>query len=381
MARMRQYGAVDRRPSGRWRARYRRDGATYCRTFATKSDAAAWLAAQQTDQARGAWVDPDAGAVTVAVLAGNWLASNPAKRAGSLARDETIIRCHLVPALGSRRIASVSPDDVQRVVNGWAEARAPRTVRRQYDVVRAVFAFAVARDMLVRSPCHGIKLPKAPAARRRALSPDEVAALAETIGPEHAPIIYTAALLGLRWGEVAGLRVGSLDLLGRTVRIDHQVTRGEHGRPVAGPPKSETGVRTFAVPTALAEILAEHLARNGLGIADADAYVFSTGSGLPLDYTNWRRRVWLPAVARAGLDGIGFHDLRRTNATALVLEGVDLKTAGTRLGHSDPRLTLALYAQATTEADRDAAEAVGRRYLGRTPAGHNRTQQHGKTWQ
>ena len=50
------------------------------------------------------------------------------------------------------------------------------------------------------------------------------------------------------------------------------------------------------MPTALAEILAEHLARTGLGIADADAYVFSTGSGLPLDYTNWRRRVWLPAV-------------------------------------------------------------------------------------
>jgi len=62
---------------------------------------------------------------------------------------------------------------------------------------------------------------------------------------------------------------------------------------------------------------------------------------------------------------LGFHDLRRAAATALVLEGVDLKTAQTRLGHSDPRLTLGLYAQASSEADRDAADRVGARFAPR----------------
>lgn len=51
---------------------------------------------------------------------------------------------------------------------------------------------------------------------------------------------------------------------------------------------------------------------------------------------------WEPAVKDAGLDGLSFHDLRRTNATAMVAEGVDVKTAQARLGHSDPRLTLAV---------------------------------------
>jgi integrase len=74
-------------------------------------------------------------------------------------------------------------------------------------------------------------------------------------------------------------------------------------------------------------------------------------------------RVWLPAARGAGLEGLTFHDLRRANATALVLDGVDLKTAQTRLGHSDPRLTLGVYAQATSEADRAAADALGRRFL------------------
>jgi integrase len=64
-----------------------------------------------------------------------------------------------------------------------------------------------------------------------------------------------------------------------------------------------------------------------------------------------------------------FHDVRRAAATALVLEGVDLKTAQTRLGHSDPRLTLGLYAQASIEADRDAADRVGARLLPRARDG------------
>jgi integrase len=69
--------------------------------------------------------------------------------------------------------------------------------------------------------------------------------------------------------------------------------------------------------------------------------------------------VWLPAVKRTELGSVGFHDLRRANATSLVTSRVDLKTAQTRLGHSDPRLTLGLYAQATTDADRAAADAIG----------------------
>jgi integrase len=60
-----------------------------------------------------------------------------------------------------------------------------------------------------------------------------------------------------------------------------------------------------------------------------------------------------------------FHDLRRVNATVLVAEGIDLKTAQTRLGHSDPRLTMAVHAQATSAADRDAADRLAHRLLGR----------------
>jgi integrase len=63
------------------------------------------------------------------------------------------------------------------------------------------------------------------------------------------------------------------------------------------------------------------------------------------------------------LDGLNFNDLRRTNATAMVVDGVDVKTAQAGLGHSDPRLTLAIYAQATTEGDRSAASKLDARSM------------------
>ena len=121
---------------------------------------------------------------------------------------------------------------------------------------------------------------------------------------------------------------------------------------VDGPPKSAAGYRTLSVPAPLMDVLAGHLAARRLTGADGSAHVIATPAGEPLEYSTWRRRVWLPACREADLEGVGFHDLRRANATALVAEGVDLKTAQTRMGHSDVRLTLAIYAQATTEADR-----------------------------
>jgi integrase len=109
--------------------------------------------------------------------------------------------------------------------------------------------------------------------------------------------------------------------------------------------------------------LADQLARRRLTGADADAFVFAMPDGEPLRYENWRRRIWLPAVEAASLGSLTFHDLRRACASGMVADRVDMKTAQTRLGHSDPRLTLAVYAQAMSDSDRSAAERLGDRFM------------------
>lgn len=208
----------------------------------------------------------------------------------------------------------------------------------------------------------GIRLPAVAQTVRHVVTADELVALADAMG-DYGPMAYLGAVVGLRWGECAGLRVGRLDFLRSTLEVAEHLTRGPGGRMVMGPPKSQAARRTMAVPEPLIALLGDHLARRQLTGADADQLVFTAPHGGPLDYAHFRRRVWDAATVQSGLDGLEFHDLRRANATGMVLEHVDLKTAQTRLGHSDPRLTLAVYAQATTAADVAAAQALGDRFL------------------
>jgi integrase len=172
---------------------------------------------------------------------------------------------------------------------------------------------------------------------------------------------YLAAVLGLRWVEVAGLRVGRLDLDDRMLVVAEQVTRGKGGQIFLGAPKSDAGRRALAMPQALADLLAAHLAEHGL--VDEVAFVFAAPGGGPLHYGNWYHRTWEPAVQSAGLDGLTFHDLRRANATGLVAASIDIKTAQTRLGHSNSRLTIELYAQSVGRLDREAADALGEAFM------------------
>jgi integrase len=132
-------------------------------------------------------------------------------------------------------------------------------------------------------------------------------------------------------------------------------------------PKSEAGRRTLSAPPWLMDMLAVHLGRRGLTAAQPNGLVFVTADGDGLDYSHWRQRVWLPATERAGFGGLQFHDLRRTAATTLVTEHIDIKTAQVRLGRADPKTTLGIYAQATKQADRDAVERLGVHFHPPTP--------------
>ncbi len=248
---------------------------------------------------------------------------------------------------------------MQALVNGWAKSAAPRTVRRRYGVLASVFAYAVGADWLGRSPCHAVKLPPAWDTRRQNLGPKDVGRLAEAMPEDYAAMVWVGAVLGLRWSEVAGLRVGALDFCRGELQVVETVTRDGGGNPVIGPPKSAAGARTLAIPVSLVAILSDHLNRREVATTDGDRLVFEAPEGGPIRYNNWRRRVWLPATVAAGCRGAGFHDLRRAAATVLVSGGVDVRTAQARLGHSDPRMTLAIYAQVVQDADRRAADAAG----------------------
>jgi integrase len=227
-----------------------------------------------------------------------------------------------------------------------------------------MFGYAVRNDWLARTPCRNIVLPTIEGTRRYDLLPDDVDRIARELPERYRAMIWLGAALGLRWSEVAALRVGRLDLAHGRLSVAEALVRGTGGRNVFGPPKSKAGRRTVFMPDVLTDMLLVHLEQMALCAGDSDALVFTDDDGGALRYSNWRRRVWEPTTSAAGCPGAGFHDLRRLNATALVVEGIDVKTAQTRLGHSDPRVTLAIYASAPASVDREAADRIGERFFG-----------------
>lgn len=352
---------VEKRGPGRWRARYRDpDGRERSRTFGRRIDAERWLTSVEHAKLSGAYVDPANGRVAFAEWAAHWLEA-PGKRPSAFARDEAIVRVHLSPTLGNRALGTITPADVQALVTTWSTQSEPRTVRRQYGVLRAVLNAAVAAEIIARSPCRGIRLPAVTQPTRHVVTGEELARIAAAMG-DYGPMASRCrprSSVG-RVRRLAGRppRLPPLDAGGR--RAPHQ----RPGRPDGDGSAQVTGRTPHdGCPSAPHGAALRPSRGPGSHRCRRRRVGFHRSQGGPLDYAHFRRRVWGPATVAVNLRGLAFHDLRRANATGMVLEGVDLKTAQTRLSHSDPRLTLAGYTQATSAADAAAAERLGTRFM------------------
>jgi integrase len=174
-------------------------------------------------------------------------------------------------------------------------------------------------------------------------------------------MIYLGGVMGLRFGEAAALRLSDIDFDQGRVLISRSLSEVD-GRIEVGTPKTSAGIRALATPLPLMRELRDHVHR--LAITDPDALLFADSFGGPIRRSNFRRRVFEPAVEQAGLPGLTFHGLRHSAATTWMADGIDARTVQRLLGHSDPRLVLKLYAHAADEALRAAAKRTGATFWG-----------------
>jgi integrase len=187
---------------------------------------------------------------------------------------------------------------------------------------------------------------------RRLVFERRIAALADAIPLRFHALVLVAAYTGLRWGELAGLRVKRVDLLHGRITVAEQLLE-VRGRLAFGPTKTGAGLRTVTLPTVAAEALAEHLGRYAEG--GPDGLVFQAERGGPIRRSNFTRRVWIPATRAAGVEGLRFHDLRHTAATLAVAAGASTRELMVRMGHSSSAAALRYQ---HVMAGRDAAIAA-----------------------
>jgi integrase len=173
-----------------------------------------------------------------------------------------------------------------------------------------------------------------------------------------------AVTTGLRRGELIGLKWEDMDLAKGTLRVSRSLDQ-HYGPIVENAPKRAASRRPAVLPAPVVETLKrwreqQAAEREKAGRAWRDTgYVFSTGIGTPERGDNLLSRSLKPLMLKAGLPPHNFQTLRRSNATFLVLLGINPRVAMRWLGHSDVATTMRHYQQAPDELQEKAAELMG----------------------
>ena len=323
-----------------YRVRYRGpDGRERSRNFKRKADAENYLTTVEGAKLAGTWTDPTHGKVTFAAWLEAWWETAADLRPSTTARDRSYFTSMVLPRFGTTPLAAIKQRDVQAwVADLRARGFAPATVVKAYQLLGRTMTAAVNADMIARSPCRAVRLPKVEREEMRFLTPAEVARLADTINPRYRALVLVGAYGGLRIGELAGLRRGRVDLLRGTVDVAEIVVE-VRGQLYTGPPKTRAGRRTVGLPRAVIEELADHME----AIGPADAYVFTAERGGVLRTSNFRTKVWLPAVRAAALEPLRPHDLRHTAVALWIAAGANPKEVAVRAGHTSVSFTLDRY--------------------------------------
>jgi len=304
------------RPSG-YEVRYR-DSDGLQRTkggFRRKRDAEAYAVELEATRHQGVLIPHSHGSVGFDQVADVWLTSiHGRRRPKTIDGYEKLLNLHVRPAFGARRIGSVSYADVDRFVRELeASGRRPGTVRNAFFVVKMVFDYGIRDGRIRNNPCTGVELPSPRSPEMLFLTAAEVRALAAAIDerwlantrvrkspggpPPYNVLVEFAAFTGLRAGEVAALRIGSVDLRRGTVRVARSAST-VRGELVEGEPKTKAGRRTISLPGQVVAELVEHMAR--YSEAGPDGLVFPGPRGGALRASLWRQRFWRPAVTSAG---------------------------------------------------------------------------------
>lgn len=353
-------GTIRKRKSGSYEAIYRDPaGRTRSRSLKTKAQARSFLSTVETEKQRGTWTDPQFARTRFEEWAEEFWRTKLNRRRSTKMRDDSYIRNHVLPTFGRAPLGAITQPDVRAWVEKLAKkGLAANTVKQCYRLMAATMAAAVDARLIPESPCRNISLPRPTNTEQRFLTAEEVQRLAEAIADPFRALVLSAAYLGCRWGELAGLKRTRLNLLHATVEIVGSLEEVGGAAPkYVEATKTISSRRRVSMPQFLVDELQDHLSK-----APRSEFVFSTVEGHPLRRNNFRRRYWLPAVEEAGLTPLRFHDLRHTCASLLIAQGTHAKEIQVRLGHASIATTMNVYGHLLPSLDGRLNEGLERAF-------------------
>lgn len=354
-----------------WRAHYRTPaGAQRNRTFDRKLDAERFLATVETSKNNGTYIDPTKAKITVGEWAQTWLTGQTQLKPTTRERYAGAIRVHIDPTWATVPLGRVTHGDIQAWVARLAESQSPSSVRKIHRVLSLMLDMAVRDGRLARNVAVGVNLPRPTKPEHRYLTHTQVDALARETGYPSNPsrhaamdsranensrlVVLFLAYTGVRFGEMAALRLRRLDLTRSRAIIAESVTPLQGHGLVWGTPKTHHR-REVPIPSFLVTELARHIAGR-----DPDDLVFGgIRNHEPLRVSTFRQ-AFSRAAEVIGVPGLHPHELRHTAASLAIAAGADVKVVQRMLGHASAAMTLDTYGHLFNDRLDEVADALSK---------------------
>ncbi len=287
-----------------------------------------------------------------------------------------LIRCHVVPHLGTVRLDKLTPAHLvhwlatlrEKPVQRGEGTLSASTIHDTYRVLKTALNTAVRWGLLGHNPIDRIDAPSVPRKEMKTFDVQQAQAFLEAAAVEGTKwqAFFTLALTtGLRLGELKGLRWQDLDLDSGTVRVQQAIARVNKVGVVRRQPKTAGSRRPVAIGQDVVSLLRQHrIEQNQERLSMGPLWkdndlVFASQVGTPVE-SKKLHEAFTRICKRAGVPRIRPYDLRHTSASLLLAAGVHPKIVAERLGHANVNLTLSTYSHVLPGLQQDAAETLER---------------------
>jgi integrase len=316
----------------------------------------------------------NAGQMTVADYLDYWLAEllPGTVKASTEASYADMTRRHIVPGLGHLSLAKLSRDDIRRFVRqlgrtksqrrGADQVLSGRTVQYVHSILRRALEDARREELVGRNVAREVPSPRYERREFEPLAPEEARTLLAAAAEDRLYAVYVLALvLGIRRGEILGLRWSAVDLDRATLRVQASLQR-VGGQLVLTSPKTKRSRRAIPLPRAVVTVLEAHRDAQVVERAEAEVWadddlVFTTSIGTAIEPRNLSRH-FEALRDRAKVRRVRFHDLRHSCASLLFELGVPLRMVMETLGHSQISTTSDIYTHVLPAQYREVADAL-----------------------
>ena len=323
---------------------------------------------------------------TVGQLANHWLEHVAPHKNSVLSVDahKQRVQSHVIPHIGGIELGDLNSDHIERLYSTLREtgnrrtgkALSEQTIIHVQSSLSLIFGWAYRKDKIKSNPLDKVENKPSKSIRNNSAEFNEdldeakvykdeelKSLLSQVTGTVLYCPVLTAAMTGLRRGEILGLKWKDIDFEAKTLKVRRSVGDAKKQKFQIKPPKSKSSRREISLPDTLVDALQAHkkeqaelFLKLGKGLT-AEDFTFGSWEGgpqIPGNFTHRFRR----AADKVGLSHCNFHMLRHTHASALLKEHIPITTVSKRLGHGDASITLKVYSHVMQGMDEDAATSA-----------------------